>query len=197
MADYCIDIDNVIGRTDEVIRRVIAEYTDGRVQLRYEDIKEFNYWECQDSAGNSISKDDWKRIHSLFSEPRFLWLVEPIPGAIEALHRLAQRGTLHIATARLPKSRRVTVEWLDSHGLPVHDLHFLKHGEKHGSLRPFAAAVEDDYEQAKAFAAQGETPCYLLSHPWNRNKPAIGGVEWVDTWPELTTRLLALPSTSG
>ena len=30
---FCIDIDNVIACTDEVMRQVIEEYTGGRVQL--------------------------------------------------------------------------------------------------------------------------------------------------------------------
>ncbi len=40
-------------------------------------------------------------------------------------------------------------------------------------------------------AKLGKTPCYLLRHPWNQNKSVVEGVEWVDTWSELTKRLLA------
>jgi len=194
MKNLCIDIDNVIARTDEVMRRVIAEYTGGRIQLAYEDVREFNYFECKDSTGNSISKEEWKHIHELFSEPRYLWLIQPFPGAVEGLRQLAKRYTLHFATSRMPKARRVTVEWLENHGLPSHDLHFLKHREKHASLRPFSAAVEDDYDQAKAFATDGGTPCFLVRHPWNQTKHATEGIQWVDTWPELTERLLTVAS---
>jgi uncharacterized HAD superfamily protein len=190
--NFCIDIDNVIARTDEVMRHVIAEYTKNLVQLEYEDIQQFNYFDCKDKAGNSIRKDEWPHVHDLFSESRYLWLVQPFSGALEGLRRLAQKGTLHFATARLPKARRVTVEWLESHNFPPHDLHFLRQGEKHASLRPFSAAVEDHYEQATGFSGEGETPCFLIRHPWNRERPAVEGVEWVDTWPELTERLLAL-----
>lgn len=196
MQHFCIDIDNVIARTDDVMRQVIAEYTGNRVRLAYEHVQEFNYYDCKDEAGNSISKEEWRHVHELFSEPRYLWLIQPVPGAVEGLRRLAKRGTLHFATSRLPKSRRVTVEWLENHGFPPHDLHFLKHGEKHASLRPVSAAVEDDYDQAKAFATMGETPCFLLRHPWNCNKPAVDGVQWVDAWPELTERLMALVPSS-
>ena len=63
------------------------------------------------------------------------------------LKRLAQKFDLHLATSRLPKARRVTIEWLEKHDFPAHDLHFLKHGNKHVSLGQFAAAVEDHYEQ--------------------------------------------------
>lgn len=191
MKHLCFDIDNVLASTDEVMRKVIEEFTTGRVKLAYEHIKEFNYYECRDVNGNGITKDEWKHIHELFSEPRNLWQIQPIRGAIESLRILSTRATLHLATSRLPKARRVTVEWLDNHGFPSHDLHFIKHGEKHVSLSPFNAAVEDDYNQAVSFAKLGNTPCYLLRHPWNQNKSVVEGVELVDTWSELTERLLA------
>jgi hypothetical protein len=190
--NFCIDIDNVIASTDEIMRQVIKKFTGARVCLAYEHIKEFNYYECQDDEGNKITREEWRKIHDLFSEPRNLWLIQPVSGAIEGLQMLAERGTIHLVTSRLPKARRTTIEWLENHGFPPHDLHFLKHGEKHSSLRPFTAAVEDDYEQAAAFVTRGNTPCFLLKHPWNESKPFIDGLQWVDTWPELTERLLEL-----
>jgi len=192
--NFCIDIDNVIAQTDRVMRRVIADYTGNRVQLVYEDVQEYNYYDCKDKAGNGISDIEWQKVHELFSEPRYLWLIEPTSGAVEGLHRLAEHGTLHLATSRMRKARTVTVEWLDNHGFPPHELHFIKHGEKHACLHSFSAAVEDDYKQAKAFASSAKTPCFLLRHPWNRTKPVVKGLHWVDTWPELTDRLLALKS---
>lgn len=185
---FCVDIDNVIGQTDRVMRDVIAEYTGGRVTLRYEDIRRFNYSECPDALGNTISKVEWKEVHELFSHPRFLWRIEPLPGAVGVLQQLAHTHSVHLATARLPIARRTTVEWLDSIGLGTLDLHFLKHGEKHSHLRHFDAAVEDDYEQAKAFALGGTT-CYLLRHPWNADCPAMDRVTWVDDWIELAAHL--------
>ncbi|MHB8848021.1 MAG: 5' nucleotidase, NT5C type [Burkholderiales bacterium] len=155
-------------------------------------MREFNYFECKDSTGNSIDKEEWKSIHERFSEPRYLWLIQPFPGAIEGLRQLSKHCTLHFATSRLPKARRVTVEWLENHGFPSHDLHFLRHGEKHVSLRQLSAAVEDNYDQAKAFATDGGIPCFLLRHPWNRTKPAVDGIHWADNWAELTEHLLRI-----
>jgi len=42
-ARFCIDLDNVLARTDEVMRRVISDFSGGKVQLDYEDIVKFNY----------------------------------------------------------------------------------------------------------------------------------------------------------
>jgi uncharacterized HAD superfamily protein len=189
---FCIDIDNTIAKTDEVMRRVISDFTYGRVQLEYEDIVTFNYHECPDRQTNQITKEEWRQVHDLFSESKYLTNIEPMPGAIEGLRRLVERGTVHLATSRLRKARKATVEWLDHHGFPDHDLHFLRHGEKHAALKQFTAAVEDHYEQAVAFATIGATPCFLIRHPWNRTRDPIEGVYWVENWDELSERLLAL-----
>jgi uncharacterized HAD superfamily protein len=191
-ARFCIDIDNVIARTDEVMRRIISDFSGGKVRLDYEDIVKFNYYECRDRRGNQITKADWKQIHDLFSEPGVVTGIEPMPGAMEGLSRLAEHGTLHLATTRLRQARKATVEWLERHKVPDHNLHFLRHGEKHLVLNRLTAAVEDDYDQAVAFATLGETPCFLIRHPWNRDRDAVEGIQWVNDWSELTDRLLSL-----
>jgi uncharacterized HAD superfamily protein len=191
-ARFCIDIDNVVARTDEVMRRVISHFSQGKVCLDYEHITNFNYYECADGKGNRITKSDWNQIHNLFSEPGVLMNIAPIPGAIEGLHRLAEHGRIHLVTTRLRKARKPTVEWLEMHEFPENDLHFLKHGEKHVTFKPFTAAVEDDYDQAVSFSAVAATPSFLIRHPWNRNRPANRGIQWVDNWPELVDRLVTL-----
>lgn len=184
----CIDIDNVVAQTDEVMRAVIRNCTAGRVNLRYDDIKDYDYWKCADAEGNSLERDEWNVVHAIFSTPRYLWAVEPVDGVARHLFALADAFDLHLATSRLPAARRTTVEWLEYHKFPTHDLHFLKHRKKHCSLGQFDAVIEDDYHQGIAFARNG-TPCYLLEHPWNRAKPPVDEVQWVRDWPDLVTRL--------
>lgn len=187
----CIDIDNVIARTDEVMRRVIFDFTGGRVKYEYEHVVEFDYHRCKDANGSSISPEEWAKIHGLFSEPRYLWQIQPEPGVQSIIKSLSDKFDIHLVTSRLAKARRTTVEWLENHGFPSHDLHFLKHGEKHVSLGKFAAAVEDHYEQAVDFATCG-TSSFLLKHPWNTGKPEAHNLYWVDTWSELTKQLFSL-----
>jgi uncharacterized HAD superfamily protein len=180
--NFCIDIDNVIGQTDLIMRKVIRNHTQGRVVLAYEDILEFNYHECKDSSGNSISAAEWHLVHELFSEPEHLRSVAAMPGAVKALHEIAELGQIHIATTRLPKARRSTVEWLESLKLPPHSLHFLNHGQKHSALRHFDFAIEDDYVQALAFAGISGTQGLLMRHPWNATKPLASNLSWVHDW---------------
>jgi len=68
-------------------------------------------------------------------------------------------------------------------------MHFLHSGEKHASLARFFAAVEDHYEQAVGFAYT-QTPCFLLTHPWNQRKAKMTGLTWVQEWSVLTDILI-------
>ncbi len=113
----------------------------------------------------------------------------PVPGVQDQLDQLASAFDLHFATSRLPKARRTTIQWLENYKFPLHDLHFLKHGEKHASLGNFYAAVEDHYEQAVDFA-KTRIRSYLIEHPWNKGKEAVDNLRWVLGWPELVALLL-------
>jgi uncharacterized HAD superfamily protein len=191
----CIDIDNVVAQTDAVMRQVIKEFTGGHVDLDYKHIVKFEYEDCRDAHKCGITKEEWKAIHELFSEDKYLLAIEPVPDVQRVLRRLGDQYVLHLATSRLAKARRGTITWLEQHAFPPHDLHFLKHREKHSSLGKFAAAVEDHYEQAADFAKDG-THCYLIRHPWNENRQSVEKVHWVSGWDELERELLASPVAS-
>ena len=185
----CLDIDNCLARTDEVMRQLVRDYTQGRVNLECEDIKQFNYYECKDSRGNSITKPEWDEVHKTFSQPENILRLAPLEGVPGCLRQLGEFFGLHLATTRRPEARRPTIEWLEKYEFPKHDLHFLGHGEKHASLARFFAAVEDHYEQATAFALT-QTPCFLIKYPWNRGRKKTHGIEWVAGWRDLTDRLV-------
>lgn len=185
----CIDIDNVVASTDDVIRTIIADFTAGRVQLNRSDIQEFNYWECRDRGGEQLSRDEWDHVHDEFSTRERLFQVAPFEDIQNHLAGLAERYQLVLATTRLRAARLFTVEWLESHSFPEHDLHFVQHGQKHKSVGRCEFAVEDHYEQAAKFAESG-VPCFLIRHPWNETKPKADRLTWVESWEEIVTRLL-------
>ena len=186
----CIDIDNVLAQTDAVMRDVIRECTGGRVHLAYEHVRHFDYDMCLDAQGHSISKDEWRRIHEVFSAPQHIARIDLADGSRAALDRLADRYELHIVTSRLRKAWGATLDWLEDKGLPADALHFVGHRQKHVALGEFAAAVEDDYEQAALFAESG-TRCYMVEHPWNMDGPRRDGLVWVKGWEEIEEALLA------
>ena len=114
----CVDLDNVIARTDEVIRGVIRDFTGGAVDLQEHHIKEFNYSECFDDKGRHLEESDWPKVHELFSEPRYLWLIQPHVGVVASLKKLRTSYEIHLATSRLPKARATTIAWLENHRDP-------------------------------------------------------------------------------
>ena len=184
----CVDIDNVIALTDPVIRRLIQEHTGGRVCLAYGDVKEFNYHECQDASGNCITEEEWQEIHDAFSSPAVLSTVPPDAAALSALSELHSHAEIHVVTSRKPQGQTATLEWLKRHTVTFDEVMFVGHRKKHATLRPFFAAVEDDYDQAVEFAKKG-TLCLLMRHPWNVGRPRMDFVQWVDAWPQAVTVL--------
>jgi len=173
------------------MRRVIRDFTRGRVDLAYEDVRQFNYWECRDSRGASISKEEWRNVHERFSDSRHVSQIQPMEGANDCLDQLSARFEIHLATTRLAKARRPTVEWLERHGFSHYNLHFLRHREKHLCLRGIACAVEDDLAQAELFVRE-HTPCFLLAHPWNATDQETEHLRRLASWEELTSAMLAV-----
>lgn len=199
----CIDIDNVIAQTDEVMRDVIREYTGGWVNFGYDDIQSFNYDECEDGNEHRITPEDWQTVHSLFAERDRILSIKPYPFVQARLRELSDVCTIHLATSRLPKARKATIEWLERNCFDFdYDLHFVQHGEKHSSLGHFAAAVEDDLDQALDFA-KSRTRTFLVAHPWNQDVPEPSpdnlrrvagqdGAHFVTVWNVLRDELLHL-----
>lgn len=184
----CIDIDNVIAQTDAVMRRVIRQYSTKQVDLEYKDVVNFDYWACSDRRGQCISREEWSEIHKAFSQPETILSIPPYPGVQDALRQIAERYQLLLATSRLPSARRATVEWLEQHDFPAHSLCFVNHREKHVVLGRFDVAIEDDREQAYAFARH-RTKAVLLAHPWNE-VPRRSRIKRLPDWPSLVKFLL-------
>ena len=188
MKKLCIDIDNVLAQSDSVMRQLIKEHSAAGVQLDYCDIVDFAYWKCRDKNGNSITKDEWVKIHEEFSKEGNIMSIEPIPGACEYLKRLSDEGyELHLATSRLDTARIPTIKWLKLHSFPNHWLHFVKSMEKHVVLQGFDAIIEDEREQAAKFAELG-TQAFLLAHPWNEI-PHGSQIIRVENWRELYNKI--------
>jgi len=184
-----VDVDNVLAKTDATIRSVIGEHTNGRVNLRYEDIVRFHYPKCVDADGQSITEDEWHHVHEAFSAPDVVSELECIDGCRQALHQVCQTFEIHAVTSRKKSAWGATADWLEAQRIPVHALHFVGHRQKQFVAGGPDTAVDDDYDQAVLYANAG-TRCYLIEHPWNRDRPSVGNVEWVSGWDELVEILL-------
>jgi uncharacterized HAD superfamily protein len=187
MHTICIDIDNVLAQTDEVIRRLIREYSKNHVNLSYDDVVVFDYWRCRDHTGQRISREEWHTIHDEFISNHLL-TITPLPEVHASLQRLSSCFDLHLITSRPEKGYSDTVKWLQAHDISYNALHFTQHGEKHLVSTDFASAIDDEREQGYAFHAKG-VQSYLLAHPWNYIGPHSPLIR-VENWQELTENLL-------
>jgi 5'(3')-deoxyribonucleotidase len=182
-----IDIDNCVASTDAVIRQILRDVTNGRVNLQYEEICEFDYHGplCCDANGERIDERTWKEVHNRFSEPNVVLSIEPIPGAVEAIQALQSDFEIHFVTTRKPQARAATIHWLDRQDMAKHrpySVHFVAHREKHEVLSNLAAAIDDDLAQATLFAEHG-VRSILLAHPWNQ--ASDGSLERVPSWRDI------------
>src|SRR2546428_7994521 len=183
----CVDIDNVIARTDEVMRELIRLHSKEGVDLRYEDITTFNYWQCVDQQGRRLAKSEWDSIHLKFAQ-NSLVSIQPYENIQVHLNRLAERFEVHLATSRLPEGRQSTLDWLKTHNIPYSQVHFVDHRMKHELPQAFVAAIEDDREQAELFLDRG-VRAFLLAHPWNI-LPVNSGLRRVQGWEGLVAKVL-------
>lgn len=186
---FCVDIDGVLADSDPVIRWVIRDLTEGRVNLDFQDIVDFRYPLCKDINGNQITEAEWEEIHDAFSEPYYISGVDPMLGAVKGMQQLAEVGDIFIATARLPKTAPATLAWLEKHDIPFEDILFTQTGKKHEGVPPFDLTIEDNYNQAVAFAESGSVRNILVIAPWNMNYPPADGVEWHNSWASIMETL--------
>ena len=117
MLSICIDIDNVIVRTDEVVREVIREHSRGSVDLAYEDVICFDYWRCRDKLGRKFDKSEWKRIHEEFTRNHLLRICS-YENVGEHMNLISDKFDIYLATSRLETGREQTLEWLRSNEIP-------------------------------------------------------------------------------
>lgn len=189
MHKICMDIDNVIARTDEVMREVIREHSMDSVDLTYEDIVHFDYWKCEDSLGRSFHKSEWEKIHEEFTRIHLLRIL-PYEDVGEHLNRISEKFDIYLVTSRLKKGREQTIEWLRNHNITYKDVCFVKHREKHRINHDFIAAVDDDIEQGYLFHNKG-IRVFLYAHPWNSIDSDSPLVRVAD-WHELTNEIIRL-----
>jgi 5'(3')-deoxyribonucleotidase len=185
-----IDVDNCVAATDAVMRRLISQVTKDRVNFQYTDIVEFDYHGafCQDSQGQRLDASEWKEVHDRFSEPSEVMAVEPIAGAVEAIHDLHGKYDIHFVTTRRPTARAATIQWLEQIRMGkwgAYGVHFVAHREKHEVVN-VAAAIDDDLVQATLFAGRG-IRSLLLAHPWNKTSD-----KFLERYPDWSAIVQAL-----
>jgi FMN phosphatase YigB (HAD superfamily) len=96
----------------------------------------------------------------------------PIPGAVDALHRIADAGhSIHIVTARGLLNhglaiKAATVAWIEAHDVPHVGLHFT--GDK--TMVRTDVFIDDHPRHVEGLEAIG-VPTWLVDRPYNQDCP--------------------------
>jgi uncharacterized HAD superfamily protein len=173
-----VDLDNVLGATDDVVRELFA--SEHGVQLALADIVHFDYWRC--GATREQSDAVFDLFHTEHCER-----VEPIIGAVDALQALRDDGwRVIVITARPEQAVAATAAWLDRVGFARDDVVHSK--DKLAHAADLTAIVEDHRETAFGFAERG-IQSILFDYPWNRATVDPPNVFRVRSWAEVRSRL--------
>jgi len=163
-----LDIDGTLAESLPHWLQLAASLTNGRVDLRPEDVRHYDMPSNRDRKGEALTEAEWRKVVSEFAIERAAQVL-PVAGAIEAVLRLAAKFDIVFATSRPRSGHGPTLDWLDHYfaDLP-REVHFVQGGGKHLVGRLFAA-VEDDYEQALRFASLG-VQCWVRELPYTEGE---------------------------
>lgn len=173
----CVDYDDVI--TDTV--PAILEYYWHRTNRRFvkEDVWTYDLWDVW-----GCTREESGEIVSSFYNSDFFDNLNPCPGAIDALHTLAQCTSPHIATARSmefrSKSEKFLQHHLPNHFIPIYHAAGYYPNVEQGRARNKgeicmdlgACVMIDDHPTFSYQCAQAGIFTYLIDQPWNQNTPA-------------------------
>ena len=179
MAKIAIDIDSTLHHYWDLLERIAQERFG--VAIPYAQQRTWGITELEREQLVAC-------IEETHSEQNIL-AGDPYPGAVEVVRSWHADGHwIHITSHRAVATREATAAWLDSIGLPWHDLHC--------SFDKVTRCVElgidvlvDDSPVNLARAREEGILAATLVHPWNEQIAAEDGVVAAADWPGLQERL--------
>ncbi|KAF5198703.1 Haloacid dehalogenase-like hydrolase (HAD) superfamily protein [Thalictrum thalictroides] len=195
-----VDVDEVLGTFVSALNKFIADrYSLNHTVSEYHVYEFFKIWKC--------SRDEADiRVHEFFKTPYFKKGIQPIPGALSALHKLSKFCDLSVVTSRQNVIKDHTVEWIEKHfpGL-FQEIHFGNHFALDGNSRPKSdicrslgahVLIDDNPRYAIECADAGMRVLlfdYENSYPWSKTDSATQhpSVTKVHNWEEVEKQLLS------
>ena len=173
-----IDLDNVISDTDNLVRLIISELYN--VKLQRKDIIFFDYSKC------GVTKEQEKEVFRIFHEKRCVEVL-PKPDAVESIDKLNEKFQVHIVTSRPEFTRSNTIKWLYDYGINYDAIDFRTN--KHTSDIRFEYFIEDKRETAYNLANQGVNTI-IFNKPWNQPDPKdIDNITRLNSWEDIVKYL--------
>ncbi len=180
-----VDLDNVLCKTDAVIRRLIKRQT-GR-SLREQEVVEFDY-----SRVASLTPVEYEGVLREFHRTDSL-SAKPIRGARLALKLLSATFRVTIVTGRPAEFRPETLRWLQKNRMKFDELVFST--RKWELAKGSAFLVEDSGETA--LTVSHCCLVYLFDYPWNSfaKSPNIRRIKkWNEILADVRLRLDRVPA---
>ncbi len=169
-----IDLDNIISDTDKLVRLIIYELHE--IKLEREDIIFFEYSKC------GITKEQESEVFHVFHERRCSEVI-PKPGAVEKIKKLNEKFQVHIVTSRPLSVKNKTIKWLCDYNINYDDIDFRT--DKHTSEISFDYFIEDKKDTAYKLAYKGINTI-IMDKPWNQPNPKdIDNITRVYSWEEI------------
>ncbi|HEX2228488.1 MAG TPA: bifunctional metallophosphatase/5'-nucleotidase [Candidatus Binatia bacterium] len=186
-----VDMDDVLCET---ARRflVVIDREFGK-QIAYDRLTDFDF---ETSCG--LTPAERAKLYEKIHYADEILAIEPIPEAIDVLHRWTRAGyQIAIVTGRPPDTYASSVEWLARFQVPYHSFTIV---DKYGrfetentvgmtltelATKKFCWAVEDSLPMAKFLATSMNLPVALLDRPWNQDAVGHENVKRYSGWKEL------------
>jgi len=150
-------------------------------------LKDYEMHMAFDVPSEEMSRFFVENVDRLFTIP------QPMAGAREGICALLERGhEIVYITARRECERRLTLQWMERHGIPYEHALFTGFGSKVELAREWRLEVfiEDYLKNAKAIAALG-IPVLLLDADYNRGETPPGVIRCAD-WKDIVTTIDSL-----
>jgi 5'(3')-deoxyribonucleotidase len=154
-----IDVDGVlVEQVIPTLQRIKEKYG---ISLSKEQITSWEF-----PIGNSDIKTE---IELAEMEEKFVKLMPPIEGCIEALSELSQEFNIIIATGRKPITDSWTKDWLNSNKVQFD--HFINTRESGKSISEAQFLIDDYDKNIKEFIKSGDNSrkAILFNQPWNND----------------------------
>jgi len=173
-----VDLDNVISDTDSLIRSMIYELFE--IKLEQNDITDFLLSNC------CITEKQSNYLFEIFHEQRCSE-ANPIEGAVEILKKITNKYEIHIVTSRPEFTKEKTVNWLVENNVTYERIDFCN--DKHNSPIAYDTFIEDNPETVYNMAKKG-IRSLLYDYPWNQNLKEKLNIFRVFSWDEIYTYLI-------
>ena len=194
-----IDFDDVLCETARALSKMAKEVF--KRDVPYEQITVFDL-----RHAFSLSSDEIEQLMDLAHEIEFLEHLEPVPGAVEALKRLLEKGhEVVIVTGRPSYCHEGSLRWMKRFGLESLEVIYVDKYGRVPKVTPegappmlsldefnrlsFDVAIDDSPAALDLLVKMENCRVMIFDRPWNREYRLQGDMQRFSEWREILRTL--------